>query len=1541
MNKNKKQMTQLSSCITQRQTLKSMKKIFFTLLFLLPVFVLGQSQNQNYVKSTTYKKASTQTIIDVNDPTHVAVQVNYVDGLGRPIQQIVHKQSASGKDIINHIEYDDFGRQTKEFLPYVHTNTNANYDPNGGTNTLNFYATNSISLTGNPNFETTTNPFSEKELEASPLGRVFKQAAPGNAWALGSGHEIKMDYQTNSAGEVKHYKAVTTWNATTKLYDISFVYNGNYAANELYKTVTKDENWSATQPNSNDHTTVEFKNKEGQVVLKRNFDNNRWHNTYYVYDDYGNLTYVLSPEMNTYPLEQYDWQNQPSIELNNIETVYTFSPAATWNNQGAISLANNTFVVAFIGLQNQLVTLNTTSAALDLTALGFNVSLPDANLGPIGIQTSLGAGYDFSHYSAYLQNNKLYITGDGTPVYGLLMDINFNLNTLTGDAPTTIANDDIDKLGYQYKYDYRNRLVEKKLPGKDWEYIIYDKLDRPILTQDANLKAKNKWLFTKYDVFGRIAYTGLWTTTPDNDRATIQNNINNQPSPVWFETKLVAPITIAGTSIYYSNVAFPNFSAIDEIEILTIQYYDNYEVGNQISLNPAVTTSTWEGMVAVANVKGLPTVSRVKVLETNHWITTASYYDNKGRVWETHVKNDYLATEDWSYAKLDFTGKVLKTKTTHTKAGITTTVEDFFTYDHAERLLTQKQKINAQPEQLIVKNTYDELGQLIKKGVGNNEASPLQNVDYSYNIRGWLKNINDLGHLGNDLFAFNLNYQEQNTPYNYNGAPGESLFNGNISGTRWITDNNTSTTLRSYYYKYDALNRIKDAHFEENDKITNRYNERITGYDRNGNIKGLIRQSSNPNYNTPPVWPNPSSMSLYIDALNYTYDGNRLLAVKDNVTNVNSSEEFKDGNTVGNDYFYDANGNMIADKNKNITKIEYNHLNLPTKIVFNNQDLGVHPYPKTIVYKYDANGVKIEKKVLEPIEQPISTLPKTLSKSEETVSKSDVINGRIKMPSPTYVNTTKVIHYAGNYIYENNVLQFFSQPEGYVSNNSGMFSYVFQYKDHLGNVRLSYADSNNDGIITGGSTELFYDGFESASGWNSTGALYGGTVSAYDTTRKHSGNTSGKIEKLTAGELYVHSNTWVPISNTAPTEYIFSGWVYAENTSAEIFLCQKTATETAYNTTFENIITYERNRWVYLEKRVTIQPNIATINLRIDNNGGGTVWFDDLSIRKVNPTNEIVEENNYYPFGLKHKGYNNLFNLANANALAQQYKYNGKELQDELGLNWYDYGARNYDAAIGRWMNIDPLAEHNQSFTVFHYCSNNPVSRIDPDGRCDDPNCTHGAIRKGWDRVGRFFGAWGYSENTSATQQSSVSSGEVTLLGIGDAIGDGLQSTENWFQSIHGTSTVNEDAIQSFNAGASFSFEYNGTNTEIQFGLYSTSEDSFGFYNSTSESIGIKGSTSGVNLFEKLPTFGANLFASANTDNPFNGQTYSSEDKGVLDTSLKLGRFSAVGITTEKNIKTSEMNSSYKISAGTNASSDVSGSIVNTTTVINKTREFN
>ncbi|SDX56682.1 RHS repeat-associated core domain-containing protein, partial [Aequorivita viscosa] len=110
---------------------------------------------------------------------------------------------------------------------------------------------------------------------------------------------------------------------------------------------------------------------------------------------------------------------------------------------------------------------------------------------------------------------------------------------------------------------------------------------------------------------------------------------------------------------------------------------------------------------------------------------------------------------------------------------------------------------------------------------------------------------------------------------------------------------------------------------------------------------------------------------------------------------------------------------------------------------------------------------------------------------------------------------------------------------------------------------------------------------------------------------------------------------------------------------------------------------------------------------------------------------KILEENHYYPYGLTHKGYNGqhrVVGIGNMSSyitivpvtplLADSYKYKfgGKEYQDEFDISTYDFGARNYDPALGRWMNIDPLAEMMRRHSPYNYAFDNPVYFIDPDG---------------------------------------------------------------------------------------------------------------------------------------------------------------------------------------------------------------------------------
>ncbi len=991
----------------------TMKQLLVTLaIVLVSSIAVAQTTSENYVKSTVYQVETTTGNVSSNDDK--IESISYFDGLGRPMQSIGIRAGGNKQDIITPVVYDGFGRQDKDYLPYSRTSSSLNYQEQ---NTTFFNNLNTQYSTKYPNDinASVPNPYSEKHIESSPLSRILEQGAPGEDWAVNknsdSDYTIKFEYASNTASEVKFYEVTLN---TSNGYEPSLIIGANYNANELYKTITKDENWQPGQTHPKDHTTEEFKDKQGRVVLKRTYNDNSPHDTYYVYDDFGNLTYVLPPKASD-----------------------------------ILSAGNNA---------------PSTITSTAIVASGNNLALEAS--------------------TSIILSDGFHATSGST----FTATINSHQNVL-------------DELCYQYKYDDRNRLVEKKIPGKGWEYIVYDKLDRPVLTQDANLNADNKWLFTKYDAFGRVAYTGMYTHSTNIDQAAMQSYFNGQNPNAnnMFESKVSSGTGYDNS--YYTNNNFPDTN----IELYTINYYDDYSFNKDGLSIPATNTNG----IAIVNhnntdvlkTKGLPTGSKVKVLTTSNWITTITGYDKKEQVLYTASKNSYLNTTDIVTVELDFVGKPTKTTTTHSKTGQNTiTTIDTFTYDHIGRLLAQKQKINSQSDELIVLNSYDELGQLEHKKVGGNVAGTIENstglqtVDYTYNIRGWLKQINNPSSLGSDLFGFNIKYNEGN----------DALYNGNISSTQWKTAN-TDNSLKNYNYTYDALNRITSGIADNS-----HYNLDLVAYDKNGNIERLKRQGHT----------NVAGTTFgEMDNLEYFYTGNQLKAVND-YSSASATTGFVDGVELGVEYEYDDNGNMITDRNKGIPTngITYNHLNLPTSVTINgNGNNG------TISYIYDATGIKLKK----------------------------------------IISTGSTTEYASNYVYEDGSLKFFNHPEGYVDVNNIMdrngnlisqsFQNIYQYKDHLGNVRLSYKE------------------------------IIGGL--------------------------------------------------------------------------------------------------------------------------------EILEENNYYPFGLKHKGYNNVVNSSNK---ALNWKYNGVEYEEALGLDLYEMDLRLYNPAIGRFNGIDPVTHHSQGTSVAF--DNNPIFWADPSG---------------------------------------------------------------------------------------------------------------------------------------------------------------------------------------------------------------------------------
>ncbi|MBL1220993.1 RHS repeat-associated core domain-containing protein [Chryseobacterium sp. L7] len=593
----------------------------------------------------------------------------------------------------------------------------------------------------------------------------------------------------------------------------------------------------------------------------------------------------------------------------------------------------------------------------------------------------------------------------------------------------------LDNLCYQYRYDSRYRLAEKKLPGKGWEFMVYDKQDRLILTQDAVLRTTTNnfgakgWLFTKYDQFDRIVYTGFFSNTAT--RIAMQTAVNNMASNAANnETRSdTTPFIPQDLNVYYTKNAFPTGS----MTVLTINYYDTYppsmaaEIPTSI-LGQKVLKQPGEG--TLKNTNGLALSSFIKNVEDVGWTRNYSWYDTKGRVIGTYSMN-YLAGHTITETEYDFGGAVKQTITKHKRSRTDTEfqVKERFVYDGQNRVLKHYHQVGTYAEELLAENTYNEIGQLTNKKTGNTSGTPLQSIDYAYNIRGWITKVNNPADLGEKLFGYELKYENP-----ADAASGPAKYNGNISEFDWRTS--TGDFLRRYAYTYDALNRLKSGSYREpfaTAPVTDGYNERLT-YDLNGNIQTLKRLQ--PLANTPAL----------IDDLKYeVYEGNRLKKVTD--INTNPSGYPTGGNTIS----YDVNGNMTDHLDKGITAISYNFLNLPKEVKFAEGN-------NNLQFLYRADGIKLKK-----------TFIYLATKS-----------GLMMRNDTDYLDGFQYQKEGGGAV----TLQFFPTAEGYYDFQKKR--YVYNYEDHLGNIRLAYYQSTSvDAVVVDKEINYYpfgmeYEGFQGA-----------------------------------------------------------------------------------------------------------------------------------------------------------------------------------------------------------------------------------------------------------------------------------------------------------------------------------------------------------------------------------------------------------------------------------------------------------------------------
>ena len=1268
-----------------------------------PYTIMRMSYVRTWEATKPIQNAGDILTADYRDVKQVT---SYVDGLGRQLQTVSKQVTRNAKDIVAPVVYDDLGREVYKYLPYVSTENNGLFkqDPFGAQNTF---------MQGQYNDEQVY--YNQIDYEPSPLNRVMKTMAPGNNWA-GSSRGVSTDYLTNLSAEVNIWtitnnpltyinKDVTTNIPSTQ---------ATYAPAQLIKTVTHDEA---------QNVTVEYKDKEGQVLLKKVQTGNIAADysgydgflcTYYIYDNLNLLRFVIPPK--AVAAIRNNWQFTGNV-INELCYRYEYDsrkrliakkvPGADWVymvydaadrvvfTQDANLRKNNQWLTTLYDNQNRpvmtgITIYNSSPDALQLAVTSQTTVSVSAPPPPPGLQSDLA----------------LPMAGQATPING------------TWQAYNSITLND----GFESGTDFIAEVV------------------------------------------------GGGGSMADLPAESIVEGITINKSPIPSSASFIAL-----TKTFYDNYSWTNTS-------FTAAYNNNLDAGTDVSKNynlhpvdlPAQAQTQTEALVTGSMVR---VITDPNNLSSGNWLTIVNFYDDRGRIIQTNAET--LKGKDIVTNRYDFTGKIIASYIDHsnpTGTPASTHIKTNYLYDQGGRLMETWKTINDDNSKkaLIAQNEYDEPGLLKSKSLGrkkddagNYTTTPLETLNYNYNIRGWLTGINKdyaNGISSAGWFGMELNYDKG---FDIN------QYTGNIAGTKWRSKGDDER--RAYGYTYDKVNRIMGADFTQYDGSNYANNSIInfdmvmgdginptSAYDENGNIIAMKE------------WGFKLNNTGLVDDLHYSYlnaeQSNRLRAVTDNANPPSGNADggwglgdFTDKNKNGDDYSYDDNGNLTMDMNKNMRSggITYNHMNLPWQITVKTDD-GMS-VKGTITYTYDAGGNKLKKVV-----QDNSVAGKTITTTTFYVG-SVIYETKTTTPGDPNDYTER--------------LQFISHEEGkirYILADGSMpahFEYDYFVKDHLGNVRMVLTEEHQNALYPAVSFEdanvaneqVYYEKVDeqrvlrpqefysnSSNGdkvqllRKSTQSIGAGKllkVMATDkldikvdyytpndaTDNSGANGLSAVITQLltllnsTISPDPLHGNGGVittDLGNSVPFTNFLQPQVGSSGTTMpkaylNILFFDEQFKFVPDNSEIIPITTKGSGQTITrIMGNAKIAPKNGYAYIYVSNESNNFVYFDNLQI--THEKGALTEESHYYPFGLTMAGLSSKAPGTQNN----KYKYNGKEkqekeLSDGSGLEWYDYGARMFDPQLGRWHVIDPLSEKDMEMTPFAYVKNNPLSKFDPDGKTD------------------------------------------------------------------------------------------------------------------------------------------------------------------------------------------------------------------------------
>ncbi len=942
----------------------------------------------------------------------------------------------------------------------------------------------------------------------------------------------------------------------------------------------------------------------------------------------------------------------------------------------------------------------------------------------------------------------------------------------------------IDKLCYVFDYDQYGQVINKWTPGKtDSDAVIYDRKRRPVLSRSPLMRQRDQWTFTIYDDANRPVVTGIYT---GNEGATYWRNIANSSSftngTSYPDSELLENYMVKG----FTNTPDRYPTNIHNAVIHVYNYYDNY------NYSPANLVSFYKNdsslyLVGTAIEKPRPYMfvqskliaSKTRILDNSGnanfqsgWIHSVMFYDEKGRVIQTQTKSIWDTTKwDVSTLQYNFAGQpVLNIAYTNYKSGSNkpyTRVLTKNTYGPMTgRLEATEQKVDTFAWQPIMSCSYDELGRMKQKWLGNVEQQ-----NYTYNIRGQLVGTN-----ADKLWDTTTINQTMTfwSKLSYDFGYSIPRYDGSISGFMWRSP---SSKVSSYGYDYDDMARMDVADYRDYfgnawKKTARDFSVSNISFDENGNMLSMNQRGYDTTFG-------PADM----DILSYTYDnGNQLQKVTDGGVKSPIADFDNGSSGASTDYTYDADGNLTSDYNKNIIELTYNHQDLPVQVKKGGAD--------KIDNIYDAGG---------------NLLQKTVQENSKTIR----------------------YNYWGPFVFRNDSLEFFTHPEGRTRwlADSLYYKNDFFVKDHLGNVRnvitadISYADTTHYHagfeLLLANVEESIFDNIGIVRDNNPSG-----TPGDLESARlngcepDHRVGASILLHAMSGDQLNLHAygyysstdtddyNTYTPASEMleALVSTLTGGTqigggeggnsldnVLVNNllTSANYSLyddLKNSITDPNYPRAYLNYLVFDESMNIQIDKCQVVQlkgtQNTWTSmtfagNMNIANNGYLLCYLSNESCTEVFMDNEnithvkgrLLEEQHYYPHGLLVEA-----GGQQTTPLRNDFLYQGKKLQKELGLELYDFHARQYDPQVGRFWGIDPADQFPSGYTGM---GNDPANNIDPSGMWAYTNYRNGEAsiqaREYGDKMYQVYNAARFREIWAQIKNEMKAEMRATTEGFGEA----------------------------------------------------------------------------------------------------------------------------------------------------------------------------